>query len=114
MRERGDTRARTWGRVDTRACSRWELEGERRHESLLAGDGERDGYEAVAEHSLAPVEHAFWAYPTGLAEANILEESGLTSKQSNAWSCLISASVELCTGARTQLNKYRVESVLLA
>jgi hypothetical protein len=31
----------------------------------------------VAEHSLARVERAFWPYPTGLAEANILHESGL-------------------------------------
>jgi hypothetical protein len=32
----------------------------------------------VAERSLARVERAFWPYPTGLADANILHESGLT------------------------------------
>jgi hypothetical protein len=33
--------------------------------------------EGVAERSLAHVECAFWPYPMGLAEANILHESGL-------------------------------------
>jgi hypothetical protein len=33
--------------------------------------------EAVVEHGLARVERVFWPYPTGLAEANILHESGL-------------------------------------
>jgi hypothetical protein len=95
-----------------------ELEGERRRESLLTGElkgerrrererweGRRDDGETlvrgelereestmVAERSLAHVERAFWPYPTGLAEANILHESGwprLTSKQPNTWSCLI-------------------------
>ena len=31
----------------------------------------------VAERSLARVERAFWPYPTGLAEANVLHERGL-------------------------------------
>ena len=31
----------------------------------------------MAERSLARVERAFWPYPTGLAEANVLHERGL-------------------------------------
>jgi hypothetical protein len=31
----------------------------------------------VAERSLARVERAFWLYPMGLAEANVLHECGL-------------------------------------
>jgi hypothetical protein len=66
-----------------------ELKGERRRErerwegrrddgeTLVRGELEREESTMVAERSLARVERAFWPYPTGLAEANILHESGL-------------------------------------
>jgi hypothetical protein len=58
----------------------WELKGEKRRERER-WEGRGDGGETLVrgelERSLARVEHTFWSYPTGLAEANILHESGL-------------------------------------
>jgi hypothetical protein len=54
----------------------------------------------VAERSLARVERAFCPYPTGLAEANILHESGLAQTHIQATKHMELSDFCICSFAR--------------